>query len=278
MRGKTVLVTGATSGLGRRLAGDLATRGATVLLHGRDEHRLHAVAQELRGTAAAVRTYCADLADLDQVRELTERLRDAEPRLDVLVNNAGLGGGSDPARRETGPQGYELRLTVNHLAPYLLIQELAPLLAASAPARVVNVASSGQVPIALDDVMMQRGYQGIHAYCRSKVALIMATFDLAADLAGRGITVNALHPAELMDTAMVRRSGFAPAATVADGAAATMRLIEDPALDGVTGQYFDRFTAAPAHPQVYDETARARIRVVTEQLTGLQPFSGLPGA
>ncbi|MEU2127894.1 SDR family NAD(P)-dependent oxidoreductase [Streptomyces sp. NPDC018352] len=265
---KTVLVTGATQGMGRHLAIDLARRGATLLLHGRDGARLDEAAAEVRaaGSGAAVRTYLADLADLDRVRTMAAEVREREPRLDVLVNNAVAGGGTAPLRREVSRQGHELRFAVNHLAPCLLTRELLPLLTASAPARVVNVASIGQAPVDFDDVMMERGYEGLAAYCRSKLALIMSTFDLADRIAGSGVTVNALHPAHLMDTRGVREYGLTPALPVEEGVRPTVRLITDPALSGVTGRYFDRFTDAPAHEQAYDPRARARLASLTREL------------
>lgn len=267
-RNKTILITGATQGLGRHIALDLAGNGATLLLHGRDRTRLDEVAAEIRVASPAVsaRTYLADLADLDQVQAMAARILDSEPRLDVLVNNAAVGGGSEPARREVSRQGHELRFAVNHLAPYVLTRELLPLLTASAPARVVNVASMGQVPVDFDDVMVERDYEGLDAYCRSKLAMIMSTFDLAAELTDGKVTVNALHPAHLMDTRAVREYGFIPAVGVDEGVRPTVRLITDPALKSVTGRYFDQFTDSPAHEQAYDPTARARLAALTGNL------------
>lgn len=267
---KTVLITGATQGLGLHLARDLAGRGATLLLHGRDKERLDRAAAEVRALSAGraeVRTYLAELADLDQVRTLAAAVRAAEPRLDVLVNNAVAGGGAEPRRREVSAQGHELRFAVNYLAPCLLISELLPLLTASAPARVVQVASTGQSPIDFDDVMMERGYEGLDAYCRSKLAMIMSTFDLAAARApGEGVTYNALHPAHLMDTEGVRAYGLTPAVPVEEGVRPTVRLITDPALTDVSGRYFDRFAEAAAHEQAYDPQARERLAALTRTL------------
>ncbi|MEU1351298.1 SDR family NAD(P)-dependent oxidoreductase [Streptomyces sp. NPDC005775] len=266
----TVLITGATQGLGLHLARDLAGRGATLLLHGRDKERLDRAAAEARALSAGraeVRTYLADLADLDQVRALAAAVRAAEPRLDVLVNNAVAGGGAEPLRREVSAQGHELRFAVNYLTPCLLTRELLPLLTASAPARVVQVASMGQSPIDFDDVMMERGYEGLEAYCRSKLAMIMSTFDLAAaGTPGGGVTFNALHPAHLMDTEGVRAYGLTPAVPVEEGVRPAVRLITDPALTEVTGRYFDRFTEASAHEQAYDPQARERLAALTRTL------------
>ncbi|WP_411108983.1 SDR family NAD(P)-dependent oxidoreductase [Streptomyces sp. c-19] len=266
----TVLITGATQGLGRGIALDLAARGCTVLLHGRDPDRLGATAEEVRARAphTEVRTFLADLGDLDQVRAMADRLRATEPRLDALVNNAVAGGGAEPLRRERSAQGHELRFAVNHLAPYLLTRALLPLLTASAPARVVNVASIGQERIDFDDVMLEEGYEGLRAYCRSKLAMIMTTFELAAELEGTGVTVNTLHPAHLMDTRGVREYGLTPVVAIEEGVRPTVRLVTDPDLAGTTGRYFDRFTDARAHDQAYDAEARRRLMELTDRLVG----------
>lgn len=268
MNRPTTLITGATQGLGRGVALDLARRGGTLLLHGRDAVRLEAVVAEVRAAApdTTVRTALADLADLDQVHTMAAGILDTEPRLDALVNNAVAGGGAEPLRRELSAQGHELRFAVNHLAPYALVRGLLPLLTSSAPARVVNVASIGQETIDFDDVMLEQGYEGLRAYCRSKLALIMATFELAQELAGTGVTVNALHPAHLMDTQGVRDYGLTPVTGIDEGVRPTVRLLTDPELAAVTGRYFDRFTDARAHEQAYDTGARERLMELTRAL------------
>ncbi|MEU9591623.1 SDR family NAD(P)-dependent oxidoreductase [Streptomyces sp. NPDC048193] len=273
MSRRTILITGASQGLGRGIAFRLAERGHTVLLHGRDRARVEGAASELRDTVAgaSVRTYLADLSDLDQVRDMAARIRTAEPRLDALVNNAVAGGGAQPLRRELSRQGHELRFAVNHLAPYALTRGLLPLLTASAPARVVNVASIGQEAVDFDDVMLERDYEGLRAYCRSKLAMIMATFDLAAELEGTGVTVNTLHPAHLMDTAGVREYGLTPVTGIEEGVRPTVRLVLDRDLEGVTGRYFDQFTDTRAHEQAYDPVARQRLRELTHRLLEPRP-------
>lgn len=266
--GRTILVTGSTRGMGHRLARELAADGDSLLLHGRDRTRVgHAVAELRRAVPSAnVRGMAADLADLEEVHGLADTLLHEGGRLDVLVNNAAVGGGPDRTRRQVSAQGLELRFAVNYLAPLVLTRRLFPLLEASAPARVVNVASAGQEPLDFDDLMMERHYDGLLAYCRSKLALIMATFDLAAEEKADLVTVNAVHPAALMDTDMVRQISMAPQSDVEDGVRAVRRLIDDPELEGVTGRYFHRFTEAEAHSQAYDPQARARLARMTARL------------
>jgi NAD(P)-dependent dehydrogenase (short-subunit alcohol dehydrogenase family) len=251
-----ILITGATSGLGRHLAEQLAQAGETVLVHGRDRGRVAQVAGASHG-------YVADLASLDEVRSLAERVRTENDRLDVLVNNAAVGFGAPDAGRQASRDGHELRFAVNYLAPVLLTRLLLPLLRQSKPARIVNVASVGQVPVDFDDLEMTDRYDGIEAYRRSKLALVAYSFDLAEELRGDGVAVNSLHPATLMDTAMVREASFAPVSSVEQGAAATLRLITR---DVGTGHYFNGTEQAQAHPQAYDPAVRRRLREVTDQI------------
>jgi NAD(P)-dependent dehydrogenase (short-subunit alcohol dehydrogenase family) len=269
---QTILITGATDGLGRGLAGALAGEGATVLVHGRDDRRGADTVEEIIGKTGnqSVRWYCADLASLDEVRGLAERVESDHDRLDALVNNAGIGT-ADPGggERVTSRDGHELRFAVNYLAGFLLTRLLVPLLERSAPARIVNVASAGQASIDFDDVMLENRYDGLQAYCQSKLAQVMLTLDLAEELRSDGITVNCLHPSTYMPTKMVRAAGVRPASNLEDGVNATVRLIADPELDLTTGVYFDREHESAPHSQAYDEDARARLRELSERLTGL---------
>ena len=269
---QVILVTGATDGLGRGLARRLAEGGATVLLHGRDDERGAATLREIRDATGNERLawYRADLASLDEVRQLAKQVAADHPRLDALVNNAGIGttSGDDRGRLESH-DGYELRFQVNYLAPYLLTRLLLPVLVRSAPARIVNVSSAGQMPIDFDDVMLERRYDGVTAYCQSKLAQILFTVDLAAELAGQGITANALHPGTYMPTKMVLDAGVSPITALEDGIAATARLVTDPALDGVTGRYFDGQRESRPDAQAHDDTARRQLRELSDRLTGL---------
>lgn len=262
-----VLITGATSGLGRYLAGELASSGWQVLAHGRDPVRVAELSAELGGG----RGYVADLASLGHVRELAAMVRTEVPRLDVLVNNAGTGFGAPGEGRQESADGHELRLAVNYLAPVLLTRLLLPLLTASAPSRIVNVGSLGQIPFDPADAAFEHGYTGMDAYRRSKLALAAFTVGLAGELDPAKTTVNCIHPATFMNTAMVTRSGVTPVSTVEQGGQATMRLIADPALAGVTGQFFDGLKTARALPQAYDPQFRAKLGEVTGQMLGEAP-------
>ncbi|HEY3592800.1 MAG TPA: SDR family NAD(P)-dependent oxidoreductase [Polyangiaceae bacterium] len=260
---KTILITGSTDGLGKGVAMDLAKKGATLLLHGRDAGRLSATADAARaGGATAVRTYLADLASLDEVRSLALAVRDNESRLDVLINNAGIGTTVPTPDRAESRDGYELRFAVNYLSHFLLTRELLPLLKKSAPARIVNVSSAGQAAIDFDDPMLERGYSGVRAYCQSKLAQILFTFDLAEELDGTGVTATALHPATYMPTKIVP----SPISTLAEGVRATVRLAADDDVAGVSGQYFNGLRPTRADSQAYDKKARARLRELSDRL------------
>ena len=266
---QTVLVTGSSDGLGRALAVELAQAGARVLLHGRDAGRLRDTEAEIRERTGnnALQTYTADFSDLEEVRGLAETVARDHRRLDALVNNAGVGTSlpGNGARMESH-DGYELRFAVNYLAHFLLTRLLLASLIGSAPARIVNVSSAGQAPIDFDDVMLERDYSGFQAYCQSKLAQIMFTFDLAEELDPESVTANSLHPATFMPTKIVHAAGVQPASTLEEGVAATLRLVADSGLDGVTGRYFDGGREARAHAQAYDRGARRRLHALSEEL------------
>ena len=270
---ETILVTGATDGLGKRVASALAARGATVLLHGRSRERLEATLEQIREQTGneKLRCYLADLSSLGAVRDLAGHILSDKERLDVLVNNAGV---ISPEREES-EDGHELTFAVNYLSHFLLTSLLLPLLRASAPARIVNVASAGQSPIDLDDPMFERGYDAMTAYTRSKLAQVAFTFELAGRLQGTGVTANALHPASLMDTKMVRGTFGYTMSTVGEGAEAVVRLAASPELVGATGRYFDGTREARANRQAYDAESRRRLWALSEKLCGrlLEPVA-----
>jgi NAD(P)-dependent dehydrogenase (short-subunit alcohol dehydrogenase family) len=268
LNGKTALVTGSTDGVGRLVAKRLGAAGARVLVHGRNRERGERVVAEIEegGTAAFL---AADFASLPEVRRLAEAGRQTTDRLDILINNAGIGTGGAGAPRQTSQDGHELRFAVNYLAGFLLTRLLLPLIRNSAPARIVNVASAGQQAIDSSDLMLTRGYSGTRAYCQSKLAQIMFTIDLADEFRGSGITVNALHPATYMDTTMVRAAGITPWSTVEEGAEAILNLATSPALEGRSGLYFNGLREARADGQAYDAEVRQRLKAISLQLSGL---------
>jgi NAD(P)-dependent dehydrogenase (short-subunit alcohol dehydrogenase family) len=246
---KSVLITGSTDGLGRRVAELLAARGDEVLVHGRDPEKVERVTAKV----GATKGYVADLASLEEVRGLADEVARDYERLDALVNNAGV---IPPERRESR-DGYELGFAVNHLSHFLLTLLLLPRLG-----RVVNVSSLGQSPIDFDDVMLERHYQPMRSYTQSKLAQVMFTFELAE----RGTVANALHPATFMDTKMVREGGTRPISSVDEGAEAVIHALDLP--DGVTGRWFDGTAESAADPQAYDPEARRRLWELSERLVG----------
>jgi NAD(P)-dependent dehydrogenase (short-subunit alcohol dehydrogenase family) len=262
---RIILITGATDGLGRRVAEKLARPGTLLLLHGRNAARGKALVAAVEQAGASARFYQADFASLDGVRLLADAVQADHDRLDVLVNNAGialLGG-----ERRRSAEGFELTFAVNYLATFLLTHRLRPLLEAAQPSKVVNVASAGQSPIDFDDVMLERGYEGYKAYAQSKLAQILFTFDLAEELRMAKVAVNCLHPATYMDTTMVRNGGIRPINSIDTGADAVLALVND--ATGMTGRYFDVQREAKANAQAYDREARRRLKALSLELTGL---------
>ena len=250
-----ILVTGSTDGLGRGVAAELAARGAKVLVHGRDPGKVEEVAREVGAEAGIV----ADLAELEQVR----RLAGEAGELDTLVNNAGV---IEPERSESA-DGYELTFAVNYLSHFLLTLLALPEL--REPARIVNVSSIGQAPLDFDDLMLERAYDGYTAYVKSKLAQVLFTISLAERLGDREVTVNALHPATLMDTKMVLERMGRAQSSVEEGVEAVLRLVADPALDGVSGRFFDGTRESAPNGQAHDPDARRRLWEESERLTGL---------
>ena len=269
-KGRTALITGATDGVGRVVARALAQQGWRVLVHGRDRPRGEALVREIEQAGGRATFLAADLASLAEVRRLADAVKQQTDRLDLLINNAGIGSVGSAPGRQTSADGHELRFAVNYLAGFLLTHLLLPLLKASAPARIVNVASAGQQAIDFSDVMLTRGYGGGGAYRQSKLAQILFTVDLAHELEGSGVIANTLHPSTYMNTTMVRQSGTTPISTVEDGAAAILQLAVSPALDGKSGLYFNVLRESRADPQAYDAEARRRLRALSLKLVGLE--------
>jgi len=264
MSGKTALVTGSTSGLGETVARRLGAMGATVIVHGLNEARGIEIAAEITKTGPGRAVfYPGDLASLDQVGRLAGRIRAEHARLHLLVNNAGIIG---QTRRESA-DGHELVFAINYLSHFHLTRALLAVLRSGAPARIVNVASGAQRAIDFNDVMMKDDWQSGSSYAQSKLAQIMFTLSLAETLDPRQITVNALHPATMMNTPMVTGMGRNPMSSVEDGANAVMQLAVGSALAGRTGLYFNQMNESRANPQAYDAGARKRLWDLSVELT-----------
>ena len=258
-KGLSILVTGATAGIGADAAARLAAGGAHVLVHGRSSERVQARVTELRAAGGTADGLVADLASLADVADLARRISGP---LDALINNAGVGFGANRRARETSRDGFELRFAVNYLAPFVLTHGL---LARGLPTRgVVNVASVGQQALDLTDLQTERAYDGVRAYCRSKLALIMFTLDLARDRPA--LASDALHPGTYLDTGMVRDAGVTPLGPASQGVDSIVHVL-DAALDQHTsGAYFNQQHLARADEQAYDAAVRSALHARTIEL------------
>lgn len=257
------MVTGAASGLGQEIAGDLLRRGWQLLLPVRSAGRAEALVA-LAAALGAPRPVVVevDLGEPGAVRMLCGQVARYGP-LDLVVNNAAVGGGIDVSQREVVSTGTELRMAVNAVTPHLIARELAPHLGEHG--RIVQVGSAGQMALDLTDLNNEQGYDGITAYCRSKLALIMS----AMELAEAGVPVNVVHPAREMPTRIVADGGWPIASTLDDGTLAVLRVALDSALSGVKGVYFNRFDQADPHEQALDTQARRRVVSWLDQAAAL---------
>jgi NAD(P)-dependent dehydrogenase (short-subunit alcohol dehydrogenase family) len=263
LTGKVALVTGSTDGLGRDVARRLAAAGAHVLVHGRNVARGDSLVDEItRSGKGSAKFYRADFASLAEVRRLADAVIRDNARLDLLVNNAGVGFVFDTTRKFSA-DGYEIHFAVNYLAHYLLTKRLLPLIVASAPSRIINVSSGSQEPIDFDDVMMTKGFNGERGYAQSKLAQVMMTIDMAPELEKEGVLTYSLHPATTMNTSMARALGVKPRSTIAEGVESVVNAI---VTTEPSGTYFNELTPARAQAQAYDPEARRKLRELSERL------------
>ena len=284
MAGKVCLVTGATSGIGKVTATALAAQGAEVIIAGRNQQKAEEAVSRITSETAneAVRYLLADFSDLQQVRGLAWEVKERYLRLDVLVNNAG----SFFNTRREAPYGVEMTLLVNHLAPFLLTNLLLDTLQGSAPARIVNVSSDAHRygTMDFDDLRFQRGYFGMRAYARSKLANVLFTYELSRRLDDSRVAVNALHPGHVAtDMWRTNFSFIGPALkwvmgffalTPEQGADNTVYLASSPDVEGITGKYFVKRDAVRSSPLSYGEGVARRLWEVSENLTGLDHMAG----
>jgi retinol dehydrogenase 12 len=276
MKGKVCLVTGATSGIGEVAARELARMGAAVVVVGRSSQKCEAtLARICQETGSkAVTSLLANLSSMKQVRRLAEQFQESFDRLDVLVNNAG----AFFVRRQLSPEGLEMTFALNHLSYFLLTNLLLDTLKATPQARIVNVSSNSHQGHILDfnDLQLKKGYSGIKAYGRSKLANVMFTYELARCLEGTGVTANVLNPGFVATDIWTLKNRLLRflvkpvmnriALTPEQGAENILFLAASSDVDGVTGKYFRRMKPAPSTPFSYDEEAARHLWVLSEQL------------
>lgn len=278
--GKTILITGATNGIGKVAALDLAKKGAAVVIVGRNPSKTKETVQEIRSQSSntAVEGMIADLSSLTAVRHLADEFREKYPHLHILINNAG----GIFANRQLTVDGYERTFAFNHLAYFLLTNLLMDMLKESAPARIINVSSRSHQGAVLnfDDLQNERQYGigGARAYGQSKLANLLFTYELARRLTGTGVTVNAVHPGSVA-TGFGENNGGAMrlamrifhsfSLTPEQGADTIIYLASSPEVKGVTGKYWVNRTPVPSSPNSYDEAVQKRLWAVSIQMTGL---------
>lgn len=268
MKDKTVLVTGSTDGIGKQTALELAQQGAQVIVHGRSVERARAACDDIRRATKNDRVgyVAADLASLADVRALAQHVLTAYDRLDVLINNAGV----FMQQRHLSPDGYELSLAVNHLAPFLLTNLLLERLTASAPARVITVSSVAHQRgrMDFDNLNSEKNFGGYAAYAMSKLANVLFAYELAERVKQVNITSNALHPG-VITTKLLAQGFNTTGSSLAEGAATSVYLATSPEVEGVTGRYFDKCRAVASSPASHDRALQQRLWSVSEYLTGL---------
>jgi NAD(P)-dependent dehydrogenase (short-subunit alcohol dehydrogenase family) len=276
VKNKVCLITGATSGIGRATAVAIAKMGAKVIVAGRDEKRCQQTVNQIKDETGNYYVYylLGDLSVQAQVRQLAADFHSCYERLDVLVNNAG----AVFFRRKLSADAIEMTFALNHLAYFLLTDLLLDTLKASAPARIINVASNSHTGAHLDfdNLEFKRGYSPMRAYGRSKLANLYFTYELARRLKDTGVTVNAMHPG-FVKTNMAANNGwlvrlFLPlvhlsSLTPEEGARTIIYLASSPDVEAVSGKYFVREREVASDPASYDESAAKRLWEVSEEMT-----------
>lgn len=262
----TILITGATDGIGKAAALKLAKEGHHLLLHGRNEEKGKALMQEIASRTGNEQLdfYLADFTSLKQIADMGRKVRKEQDRLDVLINNAGL------VSREYEETKDEVEKTfqVNYLSQFLLTHHLLPLLKKSAPSRIVNVSSVGQSTVQFDSEAYRKSYNMLDAYNQSKLAIILFTFELAGHLKDKEVTVNAVHPGTLLDTNLVEDANLSVLGEPESGGDVLYYLATSGDLEGVSGKYFNEKKEGKAKPQAYDEQARELLWNMSEEMCG----------
>jgi NAD(P)-dependent dehydrogenase (short-subunit alcohol dehydrogenase family) len=272
MEGRVCVVTGATAGIGKESARALAKMGATVVIVARDAAKSARTVDEIETEVpgAKLDVVLADFASLGAVRDAAAEIGRRYRAIHVLMNNAGVA----TKTRMITIDGYEQIFAVNHLAPFLFTRELMPLLRAGAPSRIVNVASMAERnnPIDFDDLQSEKQFGGFRVYGKSKLANVMFTYQLAARLAGTGITANCLHPGAVA-TDMLKKIPWLLYAIISpflltpeQGAVTQVYLASSPAVEGVSGGYYIKSKAVRSSPRSYDVSAQKRLWEASEKL------------
>lgn len=269
MKGKTVLITGSTDGIGMQTALGLARLGANVLIHGRNREKGKAVLKEIAKVSgnSDLELFIVDLSSQKEVRRLAADVQKNHNRLDVLINNAGI---FEKERRLT-EDGIEDTFAVNYLAPFLLTNLLLDLLKISAPSMIINVASIAHRSAAIDwdNLQGERYYDDYNAYAVSKLCIILFTYALSRRLNGSGVTVNCLHPGVIKTKLLREGFGDYPGETPEKGARTSIYLAGSPEMDGVSGKYFENQRIARSSTMSYDEALQERLWIISEKLTAL---------
>jgi NAD(P)-dependent dehydrogenase (short-subunit alcohol dehydrogenase family) len=271
MEGKIVLITGATDGIGKQTAFELAKQGATVLLHGRNPKRLIDAMNDCRKKVLHPKLdfFNADFSSLNAIRKMVVDLEQKYDRLDVLINNAGVFMKS----RELSHDGYEMTFAVNHLAHFFLTHLCLPLLKASPSARVITVSSIAHMRATLDfeNLQGEKKFDGYDAYSRSKLANVLFAVELAERMKGSKLTSNALHPGVI--TTKLLEAGFAmKGASLEEGAETSVYLASSPEVEGVTGKYFVKKRPQPYNPIVDNADLRKRFWEHSCRSVGISEF------
>jgi retinol dehydrogenase 14 len=279
MKGKTVLITGTTSGIGKATAKALAAKDASLILVAQNEEKVKQLIQEIKSETGndKLKYYIADLASNQSIAQLGDKINAEVEHLDVLLNNAGL----IVNDRKLSADGYEYTFALDHLGYYHLTGRLLKLLHKSSPSRIISVSSGAQQAghINFDDLMGEKNYSAFRAYCQAKLANVLFTYELARKLEGTGITANCLHPgvvntnfgSDMKGFSQLMMKLFKPFMIRADkGAETSIYLASSPEVEGVTGKYFVKKKVSKTSGESYDEAVARRLWKVSEELTGFK--------
>lgn len=273
MKDKIVLITGSTDGIGKQTAIELAQKGATVLIHGRELKRTMAAEDEIvqQSNNSSINSFIADFSSLKQVKELAEKIKAKHDRLDVLINNAGV----YMKKRISSDDGYEMTFQVNYLAHFLLTNLLLDLLKQSAPSRIINVSSMAHSSsIDFNDLQSEKNYSAYGAYALSKLANILFTFKLSENLKDTGVTANCLHPG-VINTKLLREGFGSMGGNVKDGAKIPVFLASSKKVDDVTGKFYitglkDLIPKEGPTPEIaYNIDVQEKLWVMSSELVGI---------